>query len=214
MPDDVNAQKSIFAEIAKKVAVEIEAPAEPKIKRSIVERYAKLLAENGYEINADSVGMLADYLKGYNLWVCGNVGVGKTYFFDSINKIRKNLGYGPIYKLSMLETQGMKMEDVSEWLEYRVGSDILLDDVGAEPEMVSYGMKAEVFPYILEMRMKISGRRTHITSNLGPADILKRYDRRVSDRFVQFFKMEQIKARKSKRTLAPWNPSKSGEGML
>lgn len=75
-------------------------------------------------------------------------------------------------------------------------------------------MKAEVFPYILEMRMKISGRRTHITSNLGPADILKRYDRRVSDRFVQFFKMEQIKARKSKRTLAPWNPSKSGEGML
>ena len=69
MPDDVNVQKSIFAEIAKKVAVELEAPAEPKIKRSVVERYANLLAENGYEINADSVGMLADYLKGYNLWV-------------------------------------------------------------------------------------------------------------------------------------------------
>ena len=115
----------------------------------------------------------------------------------------------------MLETMAWKMDDARDWVEEAEDSDVLIDDVGTEPEMSSYGMRAELFPYLLEKRMQNTRRRTHMTSNLGPRDILKRYDMRVSDRFVEFFKMEKIEDKKSRRHLKPWKASKRpSEGVL
>ena len=56
-------------------------------------------------------------------------------------------------------------------------------------------------------------RRTHMTSNLGPADILKRYDRRVADRFTEMFKLEKLESKKSRRHLSPWKKATAG-GLL
>lgn len=192
--------------IADKICSEIERDEvkEPTIKRSALVGYSKWMARCGYEMSPFTVGVLLDYLKGYNLCLCGRVGVGKTFFFECMNQIRRQSNVGPMAMLSMIETQGWTMDVAREWISDHSNMDIVLDDVGAEPEMCSYGMKVELLPYIIEMRMRRCGRRTHITSNLGPGDILSRYGKRVSDRFVQFFKMEEFTSRSSRRKLKAW----------
>lgn len=206
----------IFADIAKRVASSFmpkEAPV-VQIRASTLEFYAKKMSEQGYEMSEASLQILCEYLKGYNIWLCGNVGVGKTFFFQCMSRIRKSRNMSPILKLSMLETQAWTMEDAERWVNHTSDHNVLIDDVGAEPKLNHYGEKVEVFPYLLEKRMQISGLRTHLTSNLGPADILKRYERRVADRFAQMFKMIEMKARKSRRKLAPWKPSENGGEVL
>lgn len=210
------AAQNVFAEMIERLANEMVAQVKtPNVTVAAVEEMAKKMISAGYEMTQGSLSILADYLKGYNLWLCGNVGVGKTFFFDCISRIRRERGLYPIIKLSMLETMAWKMDDARDWVEEAEDSDVLIDDVGTEPEMNNYGMRAELFPYLLEKRMQNTRRRTHMTSNLGPRDILKRYDMRVSDRFVEFFKMEKIEEKKSRRHLKPWNaPKKPSEGVL
>ena len=210
------AAQNVFAEMIERLAKEMVAPVKtPNVTVAAVEEMAKKMISVGYEMTQGSLSILADYLKGYNLWLCGNVGVGKTFFFDCISRIRREKGLYPIIKLSMIETMAWKMDDARDWVEEAEDRDVLIDDVGTEPEMSSYGMKAELFPYLLEKRMQNTRRRTHMTSNLGSRDILKRYDVRVSDRFVEFFKMEKIDEKKSRRHLKPWKAAKiPSEGVL
>lgn len=185
----------------------------PVISDQAIEYYAKLMASFGYEFTADTLNILSDYLKGYNLWLCGNVGTGKTFFFDCMSKVRRKKNIYGLVKLSMIETQGWTMENARNWADETREDDVVIDDVGTEPLMKSYGQEAEVFPYLLEKRMQLSSKRTHLTSNLGILDIKKRYGERVADRFVQVFKMEQMdkmKAKKSRRTLQVWRKVSSG----
>lgn len=178
-----------------------------------VEWVASKFVEYGYEITPETIQIITDYLAGYNLWLCGNVGTGKTFFFEVMNKVRKLKWVPRICKLSMIDTQGWDMEIAREWAQDYADEDVIIDDVGAEPTMKSWGQEAELFPYLLEKRMQLSGKRTHLTSNLGIIDIKRRYGERVSDRFVQMFKMEEIKMKKSKRRLKPWKTS-SEEGTV
>lgn len=199
--------------LVKNIVRKAEAP--PVVKAGVVELYAQRMMAYGYDFTAETLGVLADYLKGYNLWICGNVGVGKTYFFECMNRVRRQRQYSPIVKLSMIETQGWNMDNAREWVEYSSDSDVLIDDVGTEPLMKSWGQEAELFPYLLEKRMQLSNRRTHLTSNLGVIDIKKRYGERVVDRFVQVFKMEQLKLKKSRRVLRPWKKASNvGDGVV
>lgn len=177
---------------------------EPEVKASTLENWAKRMAGVGYEFTEETLKILLQYLKGYNLWLCGNVGVGKTYFFDCLNKIKQARGGEPIIKLSMIETQGWTMEQAAEWARDCADYDVVIDDVGAEPLLNHYGEKIEVFPYLLEKRMSRTKCRTHMTSNLSAKDILKRYDRRVADRIAQMFKGCEIKAKQSRRRNSPW----------
>lgn len=209
-----------FSEVVKRLVSEMVKPSVlPSVKANVVEAIGLQMVKAGYEMSEWSVGVLTDYLKGYNLWLCGNPGVGKTFFFDCINTVRTARGINPIRKLSMIETQGWTMDIARQWTDETQCDDLLIDDVGTEPEMNSYGVKAELFPYLLESRMGLR-KRTHLTSNLGVANIKKRYGIRVIDRFVQFFKMEQYpetvggKKTGSRRKLAPWKVDSAGRGVL
>jgi len=209
-------ENNVFADIVKQLAQsfvpnEVQAPT---IKPETLKLFAEKMSEKGYEMTEASLKILNEYLKGYNLWLCGNVGVGKTFFFTCMSRVRKARGLSPIVKLSMIETQGWTMEDASEWARDVEDYDVLIDDVGAEPMLNHYGEKVEVFPYLLEKRMRISGQRTHLTSNLGPTDILKRYERRVADRFAQMFKMVEMKCKKSRRKLTLWKRPEGSEVVL
>ena len=181
-----------------------QAHTEPEIADSVLEEWAKRISAQGYEFTEETLQILKHYLQGYNLWLYGNVGVGKTYFFDCINKIKRARDSARIIKLSMIETQGWTMEDAAEWARDYADADVVIDDVGAEPLLNHYGEKIEVFPYLLEKRMSRTRCRTHMTSNLSAKDILKRYDRRVADRIAQMFKGCEIKAKQSRRRNAPW----------
>lgn len=214
--DSKDSKDSIFGEIVKNILAEtVGAPAEPPgVKASVIEWYGKNMVKFGYEMSEWSVGVLTDYLKGYNLWLCGRVGVGKTYFFDVMNRIRTSRRLEPIVKLSMIETQGWTMEDARNWADENQYYDVLIDDVGTESaEMVSYGQKVDLFPYLLEKRMQLTSKRTHLTTNLGASDIGKRYGLRVSDRFVQYFKFCKCPDKGSRRRNAPWKRSRNGEGV-
>lgn len=209
------AKKDAFADMVKKLA-ESFVSAEvkpPQVKESVLEFYAMKMVGLGYEMSRTSLQILCEYLKGYNLWLCGTVGVGKTYFFETMSRLRRAREMEPIVKLSMIETQGWTMDDASQWAREAAECDVLIDDVGAEPMLNHYGEKVEVFPYLLELRMQ-TRMRTHLTSNLAPKDILRRYDRRVADRFVQMFRMVEIKSKDSRRKLAPWKMSKDGSCVL
>ena len=214
MAEDV-ARASPFGDMLERLTKTVARNAEdpPAVKDSVVEWYAQRMMSAGYDFTVDTLGILADYLKGYNLWLCGNVGVGKTFFFDCMNRVRRNRQSSPIIKLSMIETQGWTMDTAREWADDNRDYDVLIDDIGTEPLMKSWGQEAELFPYLLEKRMQISGRRTHLTSNLGIIDIKRRYGERVVDRFVQVFKMETMKAKKSRRVLKPWKRSENGNGV-
>jgi len=208
--------KHDFQAMAKRLSsVPIPVQKEPSdIPDETVERVAGMMVRCGYEMGADALSALNDYMRGYNLWICGAVGVGKTFFFECLNSVRRSMGIQPIVKLSMLETQGWTMEDAAKWSERTYEMDVLIDDVGAEPMLNHYGEKVEVFPYLLEMRMARRSCRTHMTSNLGASDILKRYERRVADRFAQMFKMVEIKSKKSRRRVEPWIRQTSDGGFL
>lgn len=209
-----NEKETAFAEIMDRLAKELIPPEEqPMVTAKAVEATAKAMISKGYEITSRTLEVLADYLKGYNIWLCGNVGTGKTFFFETMSRVRADRGLDPIRKLSMIETMGWTMDQAREWLDDSEGFDIVIDDVGTEPEMNNYGVRAELFPYILERRMGVWRRRTHMTSNLGPADILKRYDRRVADRFTEMFKLEKLESKKSRRHLSPWKKA-TASGLL
>lgn len=210
-------KKAMFEEMAERLAKEypISDRQEPVLKASIVRLVSGQMAKAGYEMTPKAIEALTYYLKGYNLWLFGNVGVGKTYFFECMSRVRmEEKGLPQIVKLSMIETMGWTMDMAREWCEDHKDDDVLLDDVGSEPMMNSYGVKAELFPYLLEKRMQISRKRTHMTSNLGAKDILSRYDARVSDRFVQMFKAARLEAKKSRRETRPWKTPTRGGGIL
>ena len=212
MAEQKEDKKDKFSEILDRVMESVKKVKSdpPMVSESSVEQFAKNMVGFGYDLTTDTLGILVDYLKGYNLWLCGNVGVGKTFFFDCISKIRSVMGYSTLVKLSMIETQGWTMDDAKEWVLDNADRDVVIDDIGTEPLMKSYGQEAELFPYLLEKRMQLVTRRTHLTSNLGIIDIKKRYGERVADRFVQFFKMEVMKSKKSKRVLKPWKKVVNG----
>jgi hypothetical protein len=218
-PDKTKVDKDIFAEIAK-VAAEAAKAAEAEVTaarpapqdhvdQELLKRQAVRLAKAGYDMTPHMVEILESYIKGYNIWLVGKPGVGKTFFFKCLNKVRRDRGVYKIVILSMIETQGWTMEDAKTWIEVNADNDVMIDDVGSEPVMVSFGMKAELFPYLLEARMTC-GRRTHITSNVDKADILDRYGVRVADRFAQFFKRCKMDTTGSRRTLKPWISAEQG----
>ncbi|MBQ5365300.1 MAG: hypothetical protein IIU49_04440 [Spirochaetales bacterium] len=217
MANTVKDMKAVFAEMAERLNKQYPKKEEPAqtISAQVVQTVAGQMAKRGYEMSQKAIEIVTDYLKGYNLWLCGSVGVGKTYFFDIMSKVRvEEKGLPPIVKLSMIETMGWTMDQAREWVMDNKGDDVLLDDVGSEPLMNSYGVKAELFPYLLEKRMQVTTKRTHITSNLGAKDIIERYDVRVSDRFAQMFKYERFADRKSMRKTRPWKAPRQGAGML
>lgn len=193
---------------------------QPSVKNEVIEKVGLQMVRCGYKMSPWAVNVLADYLRGYNLWLCGRPGAGKTFFFDCMSAVRKSMGYDRIAKLSMIETQSWTMDSAKEWADENEDRDVLIDDVGTEPEeMVSYGQRVDLFQYLLEKRMQLR-RRTHLTSNLGAKDITRRYGLRVADRFVQMFKMhiypESVDGKKtsSRRTLSPWRTAKSGNGVI
>jgi DNA replication protein DnaC len=174
------------------------------VNKELVEDYSRLMAEQGYDLAPEIVDALSWYLKGYNLLISGCVGTGKTYFFKCLSDVLKLKKLPSIHRLTMIKTQGWDMEQASNWIEEMKDCDVLLDDVGTEPCMSSWGQKAELFPYLLEMRMMNHDHRMHITTNLSIGEIINRYGERVGDRMVQMFHSIKIKQTSSRRKQKPW----------
>lgn len=219
--DKAPEKNNISSVIDRLVSAIVKPPPPPRVSLKTVEDVGMRMVSFGYQMSEWSVKVLVDYLKGYNLCLRGKPGVGKTFFFECMSKFRISQDKSPIVKLSMVETQGWTMEMTRDWVDETRDYDVLIDDVGTEPiEMVSYGQRVDLFPYLLEKRMQLTGNRTHMTSNLGDNDIFKRYGWRIWDRLRQMFKIHDFPNEiggvetKSRRSAKPWKRVRDGAGAV
>ena len=153
-----------------------ERAAKPQISEAEVRHKATEMARCGYRFNADTLNLVRKYLEGGGLILGGNVGIGKTFFFQSA---------GVEAAVNLKVAQGWGLGEIGDALDSFSGTELLIDDVGVEElEYKSYGTQTRLLDYIIEHRME-AGAATHFTTNLTPQQLLERYGERVVDRMTQ-----------------------------
>ena len=141
-----------------------------------VKSFAMKMAKNGYRFDAQTLGLVRPYLEGRGLMLQGNVGIGKTFFFQTA---------GIEAAVNLKIAQAWSLTDIAAALDSFIDVPLLVDDVGAEElDYVSYGNKTVLFTTIIEHRMN-AWAPTHFTTNLNPDQLLERYGVRVMDRVAQ-----------------------------
>lgn len=144
-------------------------------REEVVSR-ASVIASRGYRFSPASLEALKAYLEGYSILLGGDVGVGKTMFFERVNP-------APIPAIALTDLAMLKVEEINQQVESLQDKEVVIDDVGAEPIYNNYGCKMDLLPWIIERRLK-SSCRTHYTTNLSSRQIYERYGARVADRLV------------------------------
>lgn len=147
----------------------------PQVSDADVKSKAMEMAGRGYRFDEQTLGLVRPYLEGRGLMLCGNVGVGKTFFFQTA---------GIEAAVNLKIAQGWDLREISAALDSYRETELLVDDVGAEElEYMSYGTKTGLLAQIIEYRTE-AGAPTHFTTNLTPQQLLDRYGVRVVDRMT------------------------------
>lgn len=163
-----------FAELNNKVSMQARTITEEDI---IAE--ATAMSKRGYIFGEEEQRLLKKYLTtSSGLLLLGGVGVGKTFFF----KARM------IPVLSMQRICERTLSEVRAALENHMNDEILIDDIGVEPEFNNYGVKINILEVIVEERLA-SNARTHFTTNLSVEALSNRYGVRVFDRIKELAKL-------------------------
>lgn len=140
---------------------------------------ANRMADRGFVFDEEGLKLLKSYLANQSgLLLLGNVGCGKTFFF----KARE------IPVLSMQTICEHTLSEISTALKAHEGSEILVDDIGAEGEFNNFGTKQDILQLILETRLA-TPERTHFTTNLKMPDLYARYGARTFDRLKELAKL-------------------------
>lgn len=160
-----------------------EQAAKPQVREADVQRKATEMARCGYRFSAETLKLVRKYLEGRGMILGGNVGVGKTFFFQAA---------GIAAAVNLKIAQGWDLGEIGAALESFCETELLIDDVGVEElEYKSFGTETRLLDYILEHRMEASA-ATHFTTNLAPQRLLDRYGERVVDRMTQLAEYVQI----------------------
>lgn len=161
--------------------------------------WARETTARGYRHSEESLEALRLYLAGYGLFLFGNVGTGKTFFFRAVGDVLARNGKPRPVVYPMMDTVGQKVEDLRAFFMDAARDDVVLDDIGSEPTFNEYGNRWDVLPWLLEMRLASSG-RTHFTTNLSPAELSKRYGARTVDRLHEMACDVTFKGKSNRRT--------------
>lgn len=163
-----------------------------------VERRSRVFRED--EATERHIASVAKWLTGSNpkpgLFLYGNIGSGKTTLARSVAQLI-NMLYGNEYRyedrkgvitISALElAEVAKQEDSSRFDTLKTTELLHIDDVGTEPPSVKvWGNEVSPLTDILYARYDRM-LYTVITSNLYEDDIVKRYGKRIADRFREMF---------------------------
>lgn len=140
---------------------------------------AKAMTRRGYQHCEKSLEALEKYMQGYGILLSGGVGVGKTYFFQTVNP-------EPIEVLSFNQCYLWKFDKLDEWLERHASQEIVLDDIGwNREEGNNYGTRFEALQVALDARLSGCQARTHITTNCTNDELIERFDAHLVDRIYQ-----------------------------
>lgn len=135
---------------------------------------AERMVGRGYRHTTVSLEALTAYIEGYGLILGGDVGTGKTLFFDCVGEL-------PVVRFSILKWSSQKLDIIEDWMCVHKDEEIVVDDIGSEPVYNNYGCRLDLLPWIIEYRL-CSRERTHFTTNLTSKQLIDRYGARVVDR--------------------------------
>lgn len=156
-------------------------------------RKAASMARRGYVHTATSIAALKAYMEGYGVLLSGNVGVGKTFFFEcaepEIPILNMNIAY--LWSFQQLE----------DFMSENRGTDILIDDIRGETGS-NYGVKYDVLLVAIEHRLSTNA-RTHFTTNMTNEELIKVLDYRTMDRIYGIAKPFVFKPTASMRDATP-----------
>lgn len=126
--------------------------------------------------------------------VHGDNGVGKSFLFNTIHKVGKelvekrdfkDLWFPKVTARKFVEDfmESTKNEDSTFKLSNYHKGDLYIDDLGFEDLAFN---KTEVFSGVLFERDRNKA-KTHVSTNSKPSELAKRYGRQVADRLPQMF---------------------------
>ena len=145
---------------------------------------ADAMARRGYRHSEETLAALRDWMEGRGLILMGGVGSGKTSFFRALRHPmtqREGDRGGTIAVFPMMDVVGRTVQDVRETMERLAESEVVLDDVGAEPAFNDFGSRFEMLPWLVETRLR-SKAKTDFTTNLTGEELRGRYGMRTVDR--------------------------------
>lgn len=175
MTSQILAANDVLAEIMN--GIQFPCPQERKVPKSELIAYSRWMGEvKGYQPSEQSLFALLDYLKGYGLFLMGDVGTGKTMFFRCLKS--------DIKIFSLLRLMAKPLNDITQLLEDLQFDEVVIDDIGAEPVYNNYGSRLDLLPWVVEQRYE-SNMRTHFTTNLSAEELKNRYGVRVLDRLKE-----------------------------
>lgn len=131
------------------------------------------------------------------LFIYGDYGIGKSYLFEILHKIGKDLvtkhginqfwfnciSTGPFVDMYMNEVTKNDNEHSNFELKQYYKGKLYIDDLGFEKLAFN---KTELFGEILFERNRL-GNKTFVTTNLNPSEITKRYGEHIGDRLPKMF---------------------------
>lgn len=183
MPEEINAQKFAFLDIAKAI-----------IPGFAIDESNKKIISNLFNYFLNIPGEL-ELSKG--LFVMGDIGTGKSTLMQIFSKFKifKNDGF-LIHDCAHVANQYSINGDLDKYT-YNVNGycgnpvDMCFDELGRESIPANhFGQKLNVMQHILHIRYSLwqqKGLRTFITTNLGPSQVGELYGDFVRDRCREMF---------------------------
>jgi len=132
------------------------------------------LARLGYKPSEQIVEAVRDYLGGYGVLLSGPAGVGKTMLMcclgSRIRHVEEITSYG--------------LRQIGLWYEWTDGTDMTIDDLGAESTTAEYGAREDLLKLVIAHRAERQAGRTCLTTNLTAQEIADRYGDRTLSRIL------------------------------
>jgi len=190
-----------FREMMERQVADPEPQSETR-RATVAAWIGKKMKESGYrDLNPKFHHEFLDYLVRFcdkkpmrGLMLVGGVGTGKTMaaaFMAALYDIE-------FFTANELVAAYPKhRDDFHGWLKSKrsCGNDpymLAIDDLGAEPTVVDYGMRFELLGQVLAARYddwRYSGHKTILTTNLEAKEIVARYGARLESRMHEMFEI-------------------------
>lgn len=136
------------------------------------------------------------------LYIVGNVGTGKTILVKTFKEYTKNIlsrnSFHFINEIDLINLISVEGTKAIDYYGYNSGNPITLyiDDFCSKNQKVKfYGQEIDVLDNLLTIRYIVFTKYkklTHISTNKFPSELLKIYDNRLIDRFVEMFNIVEL----------------------
>lgn len=166
------------------------------VSRERLMRKAARMAQFGYHQDTDTIQALRAFLEGYGILLSGQIGVGKTFFFECVYEGRERFS-----TIDMNEAHLWNYEKLNDFLNDNQRCDMLIDDIRGDMAK-DYGKTFDPLIVILDNRLN-SPARTHITTNLDNDGLINALDYRSVDRIYQLCKPFVFRRKESYRRAKP-----------